>query len=323
MPTLLDRRGFLGGIAGVLGLAACSSGSAPSSAGGWSWTDDRGVRVKLATRPTRIAFLTDTAGAALWAAGLHPVAATNSGQGIVTAVGMPKTGITQIYSADDGVNLEALAAARPDLLVDSVQADGMLQVQSANSKVSQIAPVAGVNVYNPVQQIAGTADTLTRAVGRTLDDTAAKARYTAASARLKSAVAANPKLRVGFVFDIDSSTIGVMNPATWPVLKTVKELGLELVTVPSGASNTYSYPVSWEEVPSLPVDFLVWAVSDPLPANPLWKEVPGVHDGQYWKPDIASWYAYTWANFASLLDGLATHVAAAKAGVGPSGELAS
>jgi iron complex transport system substrate-binding protein len=320
----VNRRGFLGAAA-VLGLAACSSTpamSTASTAGGWSWTDDRGVRVKLASRPTRVAFLTDTVGAALWAAGLHPVAATNSGEGITAAVGMPSKGITQVYSAGDGVNLEALAAARPDLLVDAVQANGTLQVESQTPQVSQIAPVVGLNVYNPVEKIAATADRLTRSVGSALTDTAAKARYTAAAGRLKSSIAANSSLRVGFVFDISSSTLGVMNAQTWPVLKTVSQLGMKLVTVPSGTSNTYSYPVSWEDAPALPADFLVWAVSDPLPTNPLWKEIPAVHDGQFWQPDIASWYAYTWANFASLLDGLATRVASAKAGVGPAGTTA-
>ncbi|MEU6478575.1 ABC transporter substrate-binding protein [Streptomyces sp. NPDC047017] len=320
------RRGLLvGGLgaAGLFGLTACGAGgssakaSGGASAGAWSFTDDRGRTVRLPRRPRRIAFLTDTVGAALWAAGLQPVAAADSGQGIVPAVKPDWTGVTKIYSADKGVRLEALAQARPDLLVDAVQPDGTLQVSSQLSEVSKIAPVVGLSTYQPIEKIAGTADRLTASLGSHLADAGAKARYTAASARLKSAVAANPGVRVGFVFGIDKNTIGVMNPATWAVLKTVRALGMRLVPVPAGSDNTYSQAVSWENVPSIPVDLLVWAVSDPMPDAPLWKRTPAVAAGQVWKPELASWYAYSWENFTVLLDGLASRVGSARAGVGP------
>ncbi|MEU9971426.1 ABC transporter substrate-binding protein [Streptomyces sp. NPDC051014] len=321
------RRGLVAGglgTAALLGLTACGSGasaSAPSAtgsgAGGWSFTDDRGHTVRLARRPRRIAFLTDTAGAALWAAGLRPVAATDSGQGIVSAVGPDWTGVTRIYSADKGVRLEALAQARPDLLVDAVQADGTLQVASQLSEVSRIAPVVGVSTYRPIEDIAGTADRLTRSLGLPLADSAAENRFRQGGTRLRRAVAANRDLRVGFVFGIDKATLGVMNPGTWAVLKTVRALGMRLLTVPAGADNTYSQAVSWENVPSLPADLLVWAVADPLPDNALWRRTPAVRAGQVFKPELASWYAYSWENFAVLLDGLATHVQSARPGVGP------
>ncbi|MGV9422836.1 ABC transporter substrate-binding protein [Streptomyces sp. NPDC003656] len=322
------RRGLLvGGLgtAALLGLTACGSNEPSSSArsgsgdSAWSFTDDRGRTVRLPHRPKRIAFLTDTAGAPLWAAGLHPVAATDSGQGIVTAVHPDWSGVTKIYSADKGVHLEALAQARPDLLIDAVQADGTLQVTSQLPAVSKIAPVVGLSTYRPIEKIAGTADRLTRSLGAHLTDSAAKDRYQEASTRLRKAVAANRELRVGFVFGIDKSSLGVMNPRTWAVLKTVSALGMRLVPVPDGSANTYSQSVSWENVPSLPADLLVWAVSDPLPDNPLWKRTPAVRAGQFWKPELTSWYAYSWDNFAELLDGLATRVHAARAGVGARG----
>ncbi|MFQ6143203.1 ABC transporter substrate-binding protein [Streptomyces seoulensis] len=322
-----SRRGLLAGglgAAALLGLTACGADDSggPSAAGGsgaagWSFTDDRGRTVRLSRRPKRIAFLTDTVGAALWAAGLHPVAATDSGQGIVPAVKPDWSGVAKIYSADKGVRIEALAQARPDLLIDAVQPDGTLQVASQLPAVSKIAPVVGLSTYRSIEQIAGTADRLTGSLGARLADTGAKTRYEEAGSRLRKAVAADRELRVGFVFGIDKNTIGVMNPKTWAVLKTVSALGMRLLPVPGGADNTYSQAVSWENVPSLPVDLLVWAVSDPLPDNPLWKRTPAVRAGQLWKPDLSSWYAYSWGNFTVLLDGLATHVQSAHAGVGP------
>ncbi|MFH8218033.1 ABC transporter substrate-binding protein [Streptomyces sp. NPDC018057] len=322
--TRPSRRGLLAGglgTAALLGLSACGTGDSPAAgaSGGaaWSFTDDRGRAVRLSRRPKRIAFLTDTVGAALWAAGLHPVAAADSGQGIVGAVRPDWSGVTRIYSADKGVRIEALAQARPDLLIDAVEPDGTLQVASQLPAVGKLAPVVGLSTYQPIEKIAGTADRLTRALGAEPADAGARARYEEASARLRRAVAAHRELRVGFVFGIDKSTIGVMNPRTWAVLKTVSALGMRLLPVPDGADNAYSQAVSWENVPSLPADLLVWAVSDPLPGNPLWQRTPAVRAGQVWKPPLASWYAYSWANFTVLLDGLATRVQSARAGVGP------
>ncbi|WP_329556741.1 ABC transporter substrate-binding protein [Streptomyces sp. NBC_00696] len=316
-----SRRGLLMGGLGMAALAACGSeDSTSNSASGktsWAFTDDRGKTVRLAGRPRRIAFLTDTVGAALWASGLQPVAATDSGQGIVPAVRPDWSGVAKIYSADKGVRLEALAQARPDLLIDAVQPDGTLQVASQLPEISKIAPVVGLSMYRPIETIASTADRLTHSLGVDLTDTAAKAGYLRAQAELKTALDANPDLRVGFVFGIDKNTVGVMNPKTWAVLKTASALGMDLVPVPGGADNTYSQALSWENVPSIPADLLVWAVADPLPDNPLWKRAPAVRAGQFWKPDLASWYAYSWSNFTVLLDGLATHVRSARAGVGP------
>ncbi|MER7920820.1 MULTISPECIES: ABC transporter substrate-binding protein [unclassified Streptomyces] len=320
------RRGLLAGglgAAALLGLSACGTGgSAPAGgsgagSGAWSFTDDRGRTVRLPRRPKRVAFLTDTVGAALWSAGLHPVAATDSGQGIVPAVEPDWSGVTRIYSADKGVRLEALAQARPDLLIDAVQPDGSLQVAAQLPEVTKIAPVVGLSAYRSIEQIAGTADRLTQGLGARLTDGDAKTRYQQAGTRLRKAVAANRDLRVAFVFGIDKNTLGVMNPRTWAVLKTVSALGMRLVPVPGGSADTYSQAVSWENVPSIPADLLVWAVSDPLPDNPLWKRTPAVAAGQLFKPELASWYAYSWANFTVLLDGLATRVHSARAGVGP------
>ena len=53
-----------------------------------------------------------------------------------------------------------------------------------------------------------------------------------------------------------------------------------------------------------------------MPTSRLCAQVPAVKAGQVWQPELPSWYAYSWQNFAVLLDGLADHVAAAKAAVG-------
>lgn len=316
------------GLAGL--LAACGSsseasgsGAASGASGAWSFTDDRGVTVKLAARPKRVAFLTDTVTAALWAAGLHPVAAFVGNPSIAGSVGLTlsKQGIVQIGGTDFELNLEALVGAEPDLLVDALQPDGTLQTASQNAQVKQVAPIVGINMYKPIEHIVASAENLTRAVGDELADASAKASYQAAAEKLRAAAKGNPGVRVGFVFDISETELGVMNQKTWPVLQTVAALGVRLVSVPQNSDNTYSEGVSWEKVPRIPADLLVWSVNDPLPTNPVWARVPAVAAGQLWKPDLASWYAYSYANFGTLLDGLATHMASARTGVGPTGSL--
>jgi iron complex transport system substrate-binding protein len=329
----LTRRRFLGGLGGVTvaagltaGLVGCSSGRSEATAAathgaGWRFTDDRGATVDLPTRPRRIAFLTDTVTSALWAAGLRPVAAFSSDDVTLRSVGLDlgKEGITQIGSKDFQLNLEALVGTRPDLLIDAIQQDGTLQTAGTNAQVKQIAPIIGVNMYRSVEHIVGQAERLTSSLGEPLTDVSAKATYLAAAARLRAATRANPEIRVGFVFDISPSELGLMNPSTWAVLQTVAALGVRLVPVPASSSDTYSQGISWEKVPEIPADLLVWAVADPLPVNPLWSHVPAVRAGQLWEPDLASWYTYSYANFAGLLSGLAQRISAAKPGIGPIG----
>jgi iron complex transport system substrate-binding protein len=326
-------RGFGAGavLAGLgAGLAACGadgSGSsaagdgATGSAGPWTYTDDRGTKVTLKKRPTRVALLTDTVTSAMWAAGVRPVAAYSSDKDTEVSVGLSiaKQKIVQLGTTDFQFKLEDLVGARPDLLIDAVQADGTLQAETQTPKVKGLAPVVGLDVYKPVDTIIGNADRLTTALGRPLADTAAKADYQAAAGRIRSAVKSNPGVRVAFVFDLGAAKIGVMNPATWSVLKTLKALGVTLVDVPDTKANTYSYGVSLEKAADVPADVLVWGVPDPLPTNAVWKKVPAVRAGQLWNPDKSYWYSYSWAVYARLFDDLADQLTKARPGTGPKG----
>ncbi|MGQ0776580.1 MAG: hypothetical protein ACT4NY_19500 [Pseudonocardiales bacterium] len=76
----LTRRGFLTSVSAAGLLTACNSDDdgTGESGGGWSFTDDRGVRVDLPSRPMRIAAY-ETAGAALINLGVRPVASFGSG----------------------------------------------------------------------------------------------------------------------------------------------------------------------------------------------------------------------------------------------------
>ncbi|MBS2536887.1 ABC transporter substrate-binding protein [Catenulispora sp. NF23] len=331
VPFVPSRRRLLGASiagAGLSGLlAACGSDKTPAAqaagSGSWSFTDDRGTTVRLPTQPRRVALLTDTVTSALWPAGLRPVAAFASDPATTESVqlNLAKEGIVQIGGKDAQLDLEALAGAKPDLLIDVVQADGTLQTVGKTAAAAQIAPVVGISMYQPIEHIVTTAENITAAVGARLADTEAKTGYQSAAEKVRSAVKSNPGVRVGFVFDIGATELAVMNSGTWPILKTVAGLGVELVAIAQSEKNTYSQPISWERAPQIPADLLVWAVTDPLPTNPLWAKIPAVAAGQFWRPDLASWYTYSYANFTGLLTGLADHLAAAKPGIGPTSPL--
>jgi iron complex transport system substrate-binding protein len=326
-PSELTRRRLLGaGVAAglTLGLAACGGSNSTNNAttaddpdAPWAFTDDRHKRIRVGHRPARVVTLTDTVTAAVWAAGLRPIGAADSDAGINEAAHVDFTRTRKLVTKDGEINLEQLAALRPDLLIDAVQADGQLQAVSSTPNAARLAPVVGIDVYRPVEQILATSDRLTTALGAPLADAAAKRRYAAAAAKLRAATQANPRLRVGFVFGMGADNIGLMNPTTWAVLKTVAALGVNLLRVPAGKMNMYSQEISYERVTELPADLLIWAVPDPLPHAATWKAVPAVKADQVWQPQLPSWYAYTYDNFALLLDGLADHVRTARTGVGP------
>lgn len=112
-------------VTSVLVLAGCAAPSAPvagaspsSSAAGWSYTDDIGNTVTLAQRPARIAGFTDQA-LSLFSYGIAPVAVFGrTDVATDTRFGGFDTSAMKIVGNSYGeINLEALAQAKPDLIV--------------------------------------------------------------------------------------------------------------------------------------------------------------------------------------------------------------
>lgn len=328
----LTRRGFLaGGIgaAAALGLAACTAdgSSAPAPSGGpWSFTDDHGKTVRLPSRPQRVAFLCDTVAAELWAAGVRPVASTFDTGGVLQAVGMTTGGVRIIGSGLEGeLNLEALAAAKPDLLIDALftyTADGttttVLQTVRDQPRLAEIAPVVALDVQRDVEAVIGSADRLAAALGVPGSaDAAAKARYDRATAAVRAAATKNPGVRVGFVFMTGDTGVNLTSATenAYPHMQTLRGLGVTLPAV-KGDSQLYG----WETVPDLPVDLIVWADTGHRPPtdNPAWRVTPAVKADQLWVPTPLSLYSYGWDVFADFFTELAARIAAARAGIGHS-----
>lgn len=332
----LTRRGFLAGglgSAALLGLASCGSSgptdpSSSAAAAPWSFTDDLGNTTTLPHRPTRIASLWDSTTATLWAAGLRQIVASQLADGndpTLAAAHVVRTGMKRLSVGNTAqVDVEALAAAAPDLIID-ITADGALATTSQQPQISKIAPVIGLNGDGPdVLAVIANAERLVRALGVPVADAADRERYDAAAARFSAALAAKPGLRVAFCWTDGSDTLYLYPPdgsASDPWLPTLAKLGMQFTPVQaSTAPDAGGFgTVSWELVADLPVDLLfqtggTWPIK-----NAGWKHMPAVRAGQAHNTDgwAAGWYLTDYANYADLLDLLTAVVEKSQPGIGP------
>lgn len=191
----IGRRGLLGGALGAGAaavLAACGSGSTATSGGPWTFQDDTGLTVRRPKRPTRIAGLTDAI-SSLWAYGITPVAAFGytAMKDDSSFAGRDLAGVEEVGRTYGEIDVEALAATRPDLVVTHVYPSSSgtrltgkevlygFADQTQVESVRRIAPIVAI-------EMAGTAD---RVVAR-INDLAAALGVDFGSARLEQAKAA-------------------------------------------------------------------------------------------------------------------------------------
>lgn len=323
----LTRRGFISGglsAAALLGLAACTtddtgdgrSAADPAASTAWTYTDDLGREIGLPSTPARIAVLSDGPAATLWAAGLHVVAAplADGNRPFLTGAGVPGTGVTAL-GAENRMNVEKLAAARPDLIIDTVDA-GTLRATSKQPQIAKIAPVLGLDGTGPdVDAIIDRAHRIVAALGIAAADGQAHADCRAAETRLTKALAAKPGLRAMFCFANGDNGLDIMIADKWPFMQTLAGLGLRLEEAGTGG-NGYFTEVSWENVPTLPVDLVVYTGLGLPGTNPGWQAMPAVKAGQYLDSGVG-WYAYYYANYVTMLDTLTAAIAKADTEVGP------
>src|SRR5690606_14752856 len=191
-------------LCGLLAVTACSTPAPePTGTGGWSYTDDLGNTVTLDERPTRIAGLTDVV-ASLWNYGIEPVAAFG-----YTAIsqdqrfaGRDLSGVTELGMMYGQIDLEALAAAEPDLIVTHaypVDAAGTIDPQqplygfadlAQQEAVARIAPIVAITMDGSAVQVIDRTAQLALALGADpAVVTGARAEYDAAADRLRAAAA--------------------------------------------------------------------------------------------------------------------------------------
>ncbi|WP_300019562.1 twin-arginine translocation signal domain-containing protein [Pseudonocardia sp.] len=244
------RRRFLTGSALAVLVAGCGTaptGSAPDpAAGSWSFTDDRGETVELPTRPTRIAAY-DTAGAALFFLGTPPVAVFGGspiGQN-PNLEGVDLTGIESVGEVYGEIDIEALAAAAPELIVtafDPRQSGPVFGFVDGPvfDQVRQLAPIVAIDGTRDPLEVIGRFEELAVALGGDVEApavVAARQDYDDAAADLTAALAEKPGLLAVAAYADPAEGVAFFRPAPSPGLRQLQGLGLSLVEPEGGSAD--------------------------------------------------------------------------------------
>ncbi|WP_156463482.1 ABC transporter substrate-binding protein [Curtobacterium sp. Leaf183] len=263
--------------ASALLLAGCSStgttgssagsGSSAAAGGAWSYEDATGTTVKVDHTPKRVVVLNDIA-ISFVQYGLRPVG--TFGQLTMASdarfKGLDTDGITQLGKAYGDIDLEQLAALKPDLVVTSVyptdeqgtldpKAPGYGFKDKAQEKqIAAIAPIVqvkwGGKGLDVIKDISGLAESLG---AKESTVAAAEKRFDSAKDELTAATKRQDLRVVSMYADGDGAY--VTRPADEPTLQMYRDFGVDLVTPkPKG----YYWGIySWENAGQISGDVLL------------------------------------------------------------------
>ncbi|TFV67774.1 UNVERIFIED_ORG: ABC transporter substrate-binding protein [Bacillus sp. AZ43] len=314
-------RRLLGGLLALgltAGVSACGGddegGADAPGDGGWSFTDDLGTTVELDETPERIAGLNDLT-ASLWNYGIEPVATfgQTSAEEDVAFEGKDLSDVAIVGSAYGEIDLEALAAADPDLIVTTVypvDSSGEIPEGTAGYGFTDMAQQEQVAEIAPIVQIAyrgSAADVIERVVelaeslgvdtegGEVAE---ARADFEAASEAL--AEAASNGVSVLPVYATQADGWWMAKAGDDPQLALYEDLGVNFVD--PGGDGYFWNSVGWEEVPDFPSDVILYSLRfsmtpEEIAAQPTAALLPAVQNGQLhpWKyigPDYVAQAAY-------------------------------
>jgi iron complex transport system substrate-binding protein len=309
VPLHRTSRRLLGGLLAltVLGATACAGddeGAAASAAkgSGWEFTDDLGVTVELDEAPTRIAGLNDVL-SSLWNYGIEPVASwgQTSIEDDVAFEGKDLSGVEIVGTSYGQIDLEALAAAEPDLIVASVyptDSEGTIDPGAPlygfesieqQEQVAAMAPIVGIawkgSAADVIERTAELAESLGVDFGSG-ENAEMRADYEKASAELTAA--AGTGVTVLPVYATEADGWWMARAADDPSLHLYQDLGVQFVD--PGGEDYFWNAVSWEEVPGHPSDVLLYSLRfsmtpEEIAAQPTAALLPAVEAGQLypWK----------------------------------------
>ncbi|MDQ0379228.1 ABC transporter substrate-binding protein [Amycolatopsis thermophila] len=300
-----SRRTFLTGSLAVAAtglLAACgSSGSDTATAGGaWTFTDDLGTKVDLDAKPARIAGLTDAI-ASLWNYGITPAAAFGytAMADDVNFRGRDLSGVKEVGRTYGEIDIEALAAAKPDLIlthaypvdsagtIDKAQPLYGFKDITQQHAVAEIAPIIALKMAGSATNVVDRTVDLVRALGGEPPATAEQD-YDAARDRLKTAAAKG--LTVMAIAAYPGDGVYIAKAGDDPALRSYTELGL---TYPDpGGSKYYWEQVSWENIGKYATDVVLYSLramdKDTLLQQPTFARMPAAAAGQVFPWEFSS-----------------------------------
>ncbi len=272
----------------------------------WTYTDGGGKTVTLAEMPKRIVAHANVA-AGLIPLGIRPVGIYVDGpvEDDPSLRGLDLTGIDIVGEAWGEIDIEKLAAAKPDIILAEYWPlekaySGMEAGAADGSLIEQIAPVAGPLQGDSTEALIEDYEALAMQLGADLSDpqiAADKARFEAAKAAFQEAIQAKPGLSVLAVW-AGTDALYVASPAGSAELSDFVRWGLNVISPEVADDRGYWETVSWETVDKYQPDLvLVDDRSGPATlataeAQPTWTTIRAVAAGQ-----VGDWPAFWMRNY--------------------------
>ncbi|MCJ1714192.1 ABC transporter substrate-binding protein [Curtobacterium sp. VKM Ac-2922] len=279
---------------GTTGSSDGGGGSTSVSDGAWSYKDATGTTVKVDHTPKRVVVLNDIA-LSFVHYGLRPVG--TFGQLTMASdarfKGLDTKGITQLGTGYGDIDLEQLAALKPDLVVTSVyptDSSGTLDPKAPGygfkdieqqKQIAAIAPIVQVKWGGKGLDVITTISKLAESLGaKESTVTAAEKRFDTAKQKL-TAAAKQQDLKVVSMY-ADGDGAYVTRPSDEPTLQMYSDFGVDLVTPkPKG---WYWGIYSWENAGQVRGDVILlsqqgYQVAD-LEKQPTFADNPALAAGQ-------------------------------------------
>ncbi|GAA2116277.1 ABC transporter substrate-binding protein [Streptomyces synnematoformans] len=327
-PAPLSRRGLLaaGGALGLTALlAACGddspsggSGGAEDAGGSWSFTDDRGKKVKTDGRPERIVAFVSSA-AALYDYGVTCTAIFGPSEPIDGGPN-PQAGdldldeLVSLGEAWGEFNVEKYASLAPELLVSNMfpPPDLWFVPEESRKKIFALAPAIGVkgahtSLLKPLRRY----EELAAALGGDTDSARVKddkKRFQEAESRLRSVAKARRGIKV-LAMTGDKDNMYVAVPGSYTDLHYFRDLGVDLVAGKKSDEWGFWEFLSWENTDKYHADLIMIdnrtqaMPPEELAKKPTWARLPAVEAGQTTPWAMEERYSYR--GFAPVLERLA------------------
>lgn len=300
--------GFLVAACGGDDTAAPDAASTTVASTGWSYTDDLGDAVELDEMPQRLVMFEDVA-ATLMDFGVRPVGIhyLNRVDGNRLFEGMETTGIESVGSTCEEVNVEAVAALEPDLIIYmhwGNEPDAAFCITpEQRALLQEIAPVVRLQAVGESREILASYEELAVALGADLtssEHVARVERYDAATERLEHALADRPEISI-IATSIAADWAGVAEPGGFADLVTLQErFGVQFAGPFSGEfSGEYWRQLSGETITDYRGDVILLdsknetSLADKVDAFPLWGALPEVEADQIVPWFVPGSFSYT------------------------------
>ncbi|HVL51929.1 MAG TPA: ABC transporter substrate-binding protein [Actinomycetota bacterium] len=309
-------------------MAGCNpagTSSGGSAEGAWTYVDGSGRETRLDSVPKRIV-AHGNAAAALIPLGVRPVGIYADGpvEQDLGLKGLDLEGIEIVGEEWGVINVEAVAALRPDLIVAEwwpleKAYSGLEEGASAASKqIKDIAPIAGPAQGPSILQMIQDYEELASALGADLDSSQVKAsrdQFERARSNFQSAIQSKPNLSVLAVSPSEEG-LYVAVPEHAAELADFMDWGLDIV-VPEKPDPGFEYweTLSWENAGKYQADLVIVdershpANLDDAKKRPTWRFLKAAQTEA-----VAIWPAYwvrNYADYSMALDRLTEAISAA------------